>query len=410
VQGESFTVLTTPPDASGLTVGLVHDSASDTGISPYDGITNNPTPEIAGKAPAGMRVMVDVGGVMYGQDGAEIYADPDGNWSVTLSDLPEGVFTAVAHLVDAVGNESAAVESASFTVDMTAPVLPMVLDPKIVYINTPMNYQPDAGSGVHVVSMEDSTGTLPEGLSIDAQNNLTGFTEVAGYTWLSAVMADVAGNEASHAVYQPLIFVSDIHSSTQTINHTSAAAAKWYQGTAGDDTNWTLYNAPGDVLQTKEGNDMVTVTNTNGMKFSYVDGGAGIDTMKFTVVNMAVDFSQFNNPTSGQLLKNFEVFQFTGKDASVSISAADIFGMSSQVFDAAHVYNLRIDGVSGNQTGSVTDLDAKTKSAAPDILETYDATGAQSDSGKYHLYTGDYTDGLEIARHVSLLIDKNFVV
>ena len=411
VQGESFTVLTTPPDASALTVSLVHDSASDTGVSAEDGITNNPTPDIEGTAPAGMRVVVVVNDVTYGQDGSEIYADGDGHWSVTLSELPEGDFTAVAHLVDAVGNESATVESSPFTVDMTAPELPLSLDPKIVYINTPMNYQPDGGSDAHVVSMTDATGNLPEGLTIDEQGNLTGMTEVAGYTWLSAVMADVAGNPVAHDVYQPLIFVSDIRPNTQTINHTSAAAAKFYQGTAGNDANWVLYNAPGDVLLTKDGNDTVTVSNANGMKFAYVDGGAGIDAMKFTVADMAMDFSQFNNPTTGQLMKNFEIFQFTGKNASVNISAADIFGLSSPVSDADYTYSLRIDGASGSQSASIADLDASMKTVNDeDVFETYDATGTQSNSGKYHLYTGDYTDGLDLVRHVSLLIDKNFVV
>ena len=280
-----------------------------------------------------------------------------------------------------------------------------------------MNYQPTVGAGLHVVLMEDATGTLAEGLSIDDTSyQLIGLTEVAGYTWLSAIMADEAGNEAALPVYQPLIFVSDIRPSTQTINHTSAAAAKLYQGTAGDDVGFSLYNAPGDVLLTKEGNDMVTVSNANGIKFAYVDGGSGTDTMKFTVADIAMDFSQFNNAATGQVLQNFEVFKFTGTEANVTISAADIFGMSSQVFGSSYVYNLRIDGASGTQAASVTDLEAKTKIVVDkdgfeeEVFETYLNTGAQSNSGTYHLYTGDYIDGLDIARHVSLLIDKNFVV
>jgi len=147
-----------------------------------------------------------------------------------------------------------------------------------------------------------------------------------------------------------------------------------------------------------------------------VDGGAGTDTMKFTVADIAFDFSQFNNPTSGQLLKNFEVFQFSGKDASVNISAADVFGLSGQVFDASHVYKLRIDGASGNQSGSVSDLDPFTKIVTDadgfeeEFNETFDVNGSQSNSGRYHKYEGFFTDELEIYRQVSLLIDKNFIV
>ncbi|OYU32178.1 MAG: hypothetical protein CFE39_04295 [Comamonadaceae bacterium PBBC2] len=635
VLGESFTVLTTPPDAGDLTVGLKHDSASDTGFSAEDNITNSAELLIEGTAPAGMRVKVELNDTVYGVDGEEIFADEQGYWSVTVTDLPEGEYTPVARLVDVVGNESDNVEGDAFTVDLTppedvtaglahdetndtgadaednitsnvapvvsgtaeagawvtvtvgdwvsdpieavggewsitvdeladgeytpevvavdaagnqsepvlgesftvdtemseqptlasfsaidgndsgdnearlndrmtnnvapvfegqaealawvtlsiqqqddngdwavvqemepvqaddsgfwtaspnedlldgvykaviqaadlagnqsqavegpaftvdtaAPVLPLLLTPKVVFINTSMNYQPDAGSGVHVVSMEDATGTLTEGLTIDDTSYLlTGLTEVAGYTWLSAIMADEAGNESALSVYQPLIFVSDIRPSTQTINHTSSAAAKLYQGTSGDDSGFSLFNAPGDVLLTKEGNDTVTVSNANGIKFAYVDGGAGTDTMKFTVSDMVMDFSQFNNASTGQVLHNFEVFQFTGKDASLSISAQDIFGLSSQIFGSSYVYNLRIDGASGNQSASVTDLEPLTKIVTDRdgfeevFNETFDVNGSQSNSGKYHKYTGFFTDELEVDRLVTLLIDKSFVV
>jgi hypothetical protein len=416
VLGEKFTVDTHISVQPTLTAFSAVDG-NDSGVSLTDRITNNVAPVIEGQAEALAWVTLSVqqkdgqGAWSVVQELDPVQADDTGYWTASLSDLTDGTYRAIVKAADLAGNESLEVQGQAFTVDTTAPVLPLQLAPHVVYINTSMNYLPDAGAGLHVVSMEDVTGTLPEGLTIDETSyQLTGLTEVAGYTWLSAIMADEAGNESALPVYQPLIFVSDIRPSTQAINHSSAAAAKLYQGTAGDDAGFSLYSAPGDVLLTKEGNDMVTVSNANGMKFAYVDGGAGTDTMKFTVVDMAVDFSQFNNPSSGQLLQNFEIFQFTGKDASVSINAADIFGMSSQVFDASHVYSLRIDGTTGNQAGS-TDLDAHMKTVNDEeVFETYDATGTQSNSGKYHLYTGDYTDGLDIARHVSLLIDKSFVV
>jgi hypothetical protein len=138
--------------------------------------------------------------------------------------------------------------------------------------------------------------------------------------------------------------------------------------------------------------------------------------MKFTVADIAFDFSQFNNPDTGQVLKDFEIFQFTGRDASVSISAQDIFGLSSQVFGSTYVYSLRIDGASGEQTASVTDLEPLTKIVVDsdgyedEFNETFDATGSQSNSGQYHKYTGFFTDDLEIDRFATLLIDKSFVI
>ena len=419
VLGDKFTVDTvmseqpTLADFSGL-------EGNDTGGSLTDRITNNVAPVFEGQAEALALVTLiiqklsedDVWQVV--QEVEPVEADDSGYWTASLSeDLLDGTYRAVIKAADLAGNESQQVVGQSFTVDTVAPELPLQLAANIVYINTPMNYWPNSGSGLYVVSLEDATGNLPEGLTIDDTSyQVTGLTEVAGFTWLSATMADTAGNEAGLTVYQPLIFVSDIRPTSQTVNHTSATAAKLFQGTSGNDTGFSLFKAPGDVLLTKEGDDLVTVSNADGLGFAYVDGGAGTDTMKFTVADMALDFSQFNNPDSGQLLKNFEVFQFTGRQASVSISAADIFGLSGEVLGESHVYRLRIDGASGEQTGSVTELDPVTKinSSDDEVNETFDSTGSQSNSGRYHQYTGVYTDGLEIDRVVSLLIDKNIVI
>ncbi|WP_146183888.1 MULTISPECIES: Ig-like domain-containing protein [unclassified Limnohabitans] len=423
VTGETFTVDTEMSEEPTLAEFSDIDG-NETGVSLTDRITNNVAPVFEGQAEALAWVTLviqqqdDNSDWTVVQEMDPIQADDTGYWTASLNeDLLDGTYRAVVKAADMAGNESAEVQGPSFTVDTLAPVLPQQLTPHIVSINTSMNYQPTAGAGVHVVSMEDATGTLPEGLTIDdASYQLTGLTEVAGFTWLSAIMADEAGNESALPVYQPLIFVSDIRPTTQTINHTSAAAAKLYQGTNGDDVGFSLFKAPGDVLLTKEGDDLVTVSSADGLGFAYVDGGAGVDTMKFTVADIAMDFSQFNNSGTGQLLKDFEIFQFTGRDASVSISAQDIFGLSSQVFGANFVYNLRIDGASGNQSASLTDLEARTKIVTDrdgyeeEVNETFDATGSQSNSGKYHKYSGFFTDELEVDRLVTLLIDKSFVV
>jgi len=89
VTGDPFMVLTTPPDASELTVGLMHDSASDTGFDAEDNITNSAELQVVGTASEGKRVLVELDGTVYGLDGEEIIADADGNWSVTIAGLPE---------------------------------------------------------------------------------------------------------------------------------------------------------------------------------------------------------------------------------------------------------------------------------------------------------------------------------
>jgi len=419
--GETFTVLTKAPDVSKLKVGLVHDDASDTGISATDGITNNPTPDLTGKAPAGTTVQIKLGSQVYGLEG-DITPDAQGNWTFTVPDtLSDGVYTAQARLVDAVDNKSAWVNADAFTVDTLAPMVPLLLAPKIGYINRSIDYVAD--QTLVPVSLEDVSGTLPEGLTIDPDTfHLTGMSEVAGYTWLSTLLADKAGNEAENAVYQQFIVLSDAVPTSQTINHTSAAAAKLYQGTDGDDTAFSMVSAPGDVLLTLGGNDLVTVNSVNastkGMDFAYIDGGAGTDTLKITLANYPMDFSMFNNPEGGatQSLLNFEVFQMAGTNASVTVTAADIFHEFSDATLAT--YTLRIDSGAKGQTSDISDLDlqvaAVTKTVAGanvtnDVAQLFDATGTLSTTGKYVEYASDYEDTLGQSHHIVLFVDKSMV-
>jgi hypothetical protein len=412
--GETFTVLTKAPDASKLTFGLVHDDASDTGISATDGITNNPTPDLTGKAPAGTTVQIKLGSQVYGLEG-DITPDAQGNWTFTVPDtLSDGVYTAQARLVDAVDNKSAWVNADAFTVDTLAPMVPLLLAPKIGYINRSIDYVAD--QTLVPVSLEDVSGTLPEGLTIDPDTfHLTGMSEVAGYTWLSTLLADKAGNEAENAVYQQFIVLSDAVPTSQTINHTSAAAAKLYQGTDGDDTAFSMVSAPGDVLLTLGGNDLVTVNSVNastkGMDFAYIDGGAGTDTLKITLAGYALDFSKFNNPDGGtQSLLNFEVFQLAG--GSLTVTAEDIFHEFSDPTLAT--YALRIDGGAKGEIIDINgftllDADVTQKGVTNKVAQFFDATGNLSTSGKYVEYTGTYGDTLGLNHTINLYLDKSMV-
>jgi hypothetical protein len=428
--GEPFTVLTKAPDASKLTFGLVHDASSDTGISAFDGITNNTAPDLTGTAPAGATVQVKLGETLYGLDG-EIVADADGNWTLTLDTLADGVYTAQARLVDAVGNQSAWVDAPSFEVDTVMPSVPLLLPPKIVYINMSIDYVAD--QTLVPVSLDDvfldTSSTLPLGLTIDPDtHHLTGMSEVAGYTWLSSQLADQAGNEAENLVYQQFIVLSTSVPITQTINHIYATVAKLYQGTNSDDTAFSLVSAPGDVLQTLGGNDTVTVNSSiKGMDFALVDGGAGTDTFKIALAGYALDFSQFNNPEGGaaQSLLNFEVFNLAGANASVTVTAADIFHQFSD--PTLETYTLRFDSGAKDQTSTISSelelqVESVTKtvdgaSVTQDVAQMFaaavDANGAisyeVSSTGKYVEYVGSYEDTLGLSHAINLYVSKSMV-
>ena len=104
-----------PPDPLAL------DSASDSGTSSSDGITNDNTPAINGNAEA------DASVTLYDTDGSTALgtalADGSGNWSITSSILISGVHTITAKAVDAAGNTSLASSGLAVTIDGTAPAL-----------------------------------------------------------------------------------------------------------------------------------------------------------------------------------------------------------------------------------------------------------------------------------------------
>ena len=97
------------------------DSASDTGTSNSDNITNATRPTFTGTAEAGATV------TLYDSDGTTVLGTAiatGGVWSITPgSAMSAGVHTVRAKATDAAGNTSAASATLSITIDTTAPTI-----------------------------------------------------------------------------------------------------------------------------------------------------------------------------------------------------------------------------------------------------------------------------------------------
>ncbi|WBV44615.1 Ig-like domain-containing protein [Pseudoroseomonas cervicalis] len=108
-------VVNTPAVAS--PTDLVLDTASDTGASSTDGLTNDTTPTVNGVAAPGASVSLYLGQTLLGTATADAQT---GAWSITASALPEGThqLTAVATVDGASSQPSAAL---SVTIDTTPP-------------------------------------------------------------------------------------------------------------------------------------------------------------------------------------------------------------------------------------------------------------------------------------------------
>ncbi|WP_426074981.1 Ig-like domain-containing protein [Janthinobacterium sp. DSP2-3-3] len=97
---------------------LVLNSASDSGTSNSDGITNASRPTITGRAESGSTV------TLYDSDGVTVLGSTvaaGGTWSITSSTLGDGSHTLTTKTVDTAGNASATSAALSIVIDASAP-------------------------------------------------------------------------------------------------------------------------------------------------------------------------------------------------------------------------------------------------------------------------------------------------
>ena len=114
--GQTYTIDNTAPAAPSTPV-LV--SASDSGVSNTDNITNHTTPTFTGTAEAGATVTLYADGVTA--LGSAVATG--GIWSINSSLLSQGTRTVTAKATDAAGNVSGASMGLSVTIDTAAPTL-----------------------------------------------------------------------------------------------------------------------------------------------------------------------------------------------------------------------------------------------------------------------------------------------
>jgi hypothetical protein len=175
----TFDIDTTPPADPVIT-------------SPTAGaVLSNNTPAITGTAIPGSTIIVTINGQTY-----TTTADPQGNWSVTVSPaLPDGSYTASVTATDPAGNVSNA-STVSFDIDTTPPADPVITSPTagaVLSNNTPtIEGLAEPGSTV-TVTINGQTYTT----TADPQGNwsVTVSPALADGSYTASVTAtDPAGN------------------------------------------------------------------------------------------------------------------------------------------------------------------------------------------------------------------------
>lgn len=184
---KTYTVTVTraaaPIPAAPSTPDLV--SASDSGQSNTDNITNDNTPTFNGTATPNTTVKLYASGTLVGTS----TADGAGNWSVTTSSQPDGTYTFTAIAVDGAGNQSPASASLSVTIDTTAPNTTITSNPSTLTNSTSVNFSftsTEAGN-----NFQGSVNGSPF-TSVTSLLTVSGLSD--GFYMLQVRAVDVAGN------------------------------------------------------------------------------------------------------------------------------------------------------------------------------------------------------------------------
>jgi hypothetical protein len=223
-----------------------------------------------------------------------------------------------------------------------------------------------------------------------------GLATETGMSYITLTSLDVAGN-TSQAYFQVAVTALDKTANT-SVNNIDTEKAAGYLGTSAAE-HINVYASANDVLLAGAGNDLFQMFKPEAMGFARADGGAGVDQMKFSGVGVSMDFSAFNNiDGSGQVIEHIEEFNFAGTQSDVSITAADIFALHSDILDVDGTHSLVRFMSSANNGGTVT-IDAPDVIGGLTQVGAVDAFGASggatsgSSADRYTKFTGVYTDG-----------------
>jgi hypothetical protein len=302
-------------------------TASDSGLSSTDNITNVTKPTFTGTAETGVTVTLYDGATAVGTGVATA-----GLWSITTTaTLAAGARSITAKATDAAGNVSAASAALSVTIDTTAPAAPTNLDlatasdtgtsttDNITSVTTPtFSGKAEAGS---TVSLLDGTTVLGTSVATGGAWTFVSPTLANGVHSITAKATDVAGNvgAASSALSVTVdtlapntpaftgisangsnltltgtgdanTTVAVLSGTTQLGTSTVATGGTWSLKFASSSSVRTLTavgsDAAGNKSPTTSGSVLVgtsganTLTSTGGNDLFY--GGGGVDTFSFS--------------------------------------------------------------------------------------------------------------------------------
>ena len=170
------TVDTTPPAAASAL--QLSDNQSGTPVVISNGVTNDTTPVLNGRAEPGSTVTVSDNGQAIGT----VVTGNDGNWSFTTPVLSAGDHSLTTTVTDAAGNTGPASDALTFTVDTSVPPVPGDV---LLSNNNGETPLPVASGAATNDNTPELSGTAPAGSLV---------TVYDGADALGSVAADADGN------------------------------------------------------------------------------------------------------------------------------------------------------------------------------------------------------------------------
>jgi len=395
VKSQVYTLDTTAPNAPNPPLLA---TASDSGTSNADQLTNVTTPTITGAAEANSTV------TLYDTDGSTVLgtttADGSGHWSITSSTLSAGSHTLTAKATDAAGNTSGASTALAVTIDTTGPAITF----------SALSLSADTGASstdfITATASQTITATLsaaPAGSDIvygsldngATWTNITGKVSGTTLTWngitlsgsntLKLKVTDAAGNDGT------------VKSQSYTLDSTAPGAPSAPDLSAGSDAgisntdNLTNVTTP-TITGTAEAGATVTLYDTNGstvLGTGTADGSGNWSIISstlaagaHTLTAKATDVAGNTSGASSGLTITVETTAPTGLavsttliNSSTATSAATIATLSATDLQAI-TYSL----VSGNGSN---DADNGSFSVSGTALNV---GGTALTAGTYHIY------------------------
>lgn len=401
-------------------------TASDSGSSNSDDITNDTTPTFQGTAEANVTVELFRGGsTSLGTTTAGV----GGNWTLTAPTLPAGAHTITAKATDAAGNISVASSGLGISIDTTAPAAPAVTgisndngssgadqitnDATLVFSGTAV-----ANSSVEVFIGGGSIGTTTAGGGGAWSYDHTGTTLAEGSHSVTAKATDTAGNTsaASSALAVTVDTTSPIAAyfarATPTEEETNANSlifrAAFSEAVSGVDTgDFALSGSTGSATNVTPDNPSAYYVTVSGGDLASFNGVVGLNLSSPSIEDLAGNPLPNSEPSTDQTYTLDHTlptvdsivradsnptnatsvgFTVTFSEAVTGVATGDF------VLDQTGLTGASISAVSGSGTTYTVSVNTGTGDGTVSIDFDADAAGGASDAAG-NVTTADWTTG-----------------